>query len=77
MKIKKKRLREIVRGVVKEAAKEGKMQKIYRKSFDDMIKKMSTAGNTLFTQNAPSSAGKNTPPFTKKAAKAGKSGPPG
>jgi peptide methionine sulfoxide reductase MsrB len=77
VKIKRKRLREIVTSVVQEAAKEGVIQKVYKKSYDNMIKKMSTAGNTLFTQNAPSSAGKNTPPFTKKAAKAGKSGPPG
>ena len=65
MKIKLERLKQIVRGVVEEAAKQGYMQKIYRKSFDNMIKTVSTGGN------------KNTPPFTKKAAKAGKSGPPG
>lgn len=63
MKIRLERLKHIVRGVVKEAAKEGAIQKIYRKSFDRMIKKASTGGN------------KNTPPFTKKAAMAGKSGP--
>ena len=62
MKIKRKRLREIVTSVVQEAAKEGVIQKVYKKSYNNMIKKMSTAGNTLFTQNA---------------AKAGKSGPPG
>ena len=62
MKIKRKRLREIVTSVVQEAAKEGVIQKVYKKSYNNMIKKMSTAGNTL---------------FTKKAAKAGKSGPPG
>ena len=62
MKITLSRLTEIVRGVVEEAAKEGKIQKIYRKSYDRMIKKTSTGGN------------KNTPPFTKKAAKSGKSG---
>ena len=37
MKIKKKRLREIVHGIVKEAAKQGLTQKIYKKSFNDMI----------------------------------------
>jgi len=63
MKIKRARLREIIQGVVKEAAKEGHIQKVYRKSFEDMIDTTSTGGN------------KNTPPFTKKAAKPGKSGP--
>ena len=65
MKIKQKRLKEIVTSVVQEAAKEGVIQKIYRKSFNNMIKKASSGAN------------KNTPPFTQKAAKAGKSGPPG
>ena len=65
MKISMTRLREIVTSVVQEAAKDGVVQKIYRRSFDKMIKKASMGGN------------KNTPPFTKKAAKAGKSGPPG
>ena len=64
MKIKKVRLKEIVLGVVKEAAKDGRIQKIYRRSFARMIAKVSTGGN------------KNTPPFTKKAAGHGKSGPP-
>tara|TARA_R110000803_G_scaffold169300_4_gene232294 strand:+ start:374 stop:997 length:624 start_codon:yes stop_codon:yes gene_type:complete len=63
MKIKKARLREIVHGVISEAAKEGHIQKIYRRSFADMINKASSGGN------------KNTPPFTKKAPKPGKSGP--
>jgi hypothetical protein len=63
MKIKRARLREIIKGVVKEAAKEGHIQKIYRKSYADMIKVASTGGN------------KNTPPFTKKASKPGKSAP--
>jgi hypothetical protein len=45
-----------------EAAKKRNIQDIYRKSYDRMIKKASTGGN------------KNTPPFTKKAAKTGKSG---
>ena len=65
MKIKKSRLREIVSGVVSEAAEEGRLQKIYRLSFSNMIKKASTGGNT------------NTPPFTQRAPKAGKSAPPG
>ena len=64
MKIKKKRLREIVHGIVKEAAKQGLTQKIYKKPFNDMIATVSTGGNN------------NTPPFSKKAAKAGKSGIP-
>ena len=63
MKIKKARLKEIVYGVVSEAAKEGYIQKIYRRSFANMIDKASSGGN------------KNTPPFTKKASKPGKSGP--
>ena len=62
MKITLSRLTEIVRGVVKEAAKPGKVLKVYKKSYNKMIAKASTGGN------------KNTPPFTKKAAKAGKSG---
>ena len=62
MKITLSRLSEIVREVVNEAAKEGSIQKIYKNSYNRMISKASTGGN------------KNTPPFTKKAAKAGKSG---
>jgi len=65
MKIKKSRLREIVHTIVQEAAKEGEIQKIYRRTYNDMIKTVSRGGN------------KNTQPFTKKAAKAGKSAPPG
>jgi hypothetical protein len=65
MKIKKKRLKEIVTSVVQEAAKDGRIQKIYRRSFANMIKKASTGGNT------------NTPPFTDKASGPGKSGPVG
>lgn len=65
MKIKKQRLKEIVRKVVQEAAKDGVVQKVYRRSFKTMIDKASMGGN------------KNTPPFTKKAARPGKSGPPG
>ena len=52
-------LREIVQSALKEAKG---IQGVYRRSYDKMIKKASTGGN------------KNTPPFTKKAAKAGKSG---
>tara|TARA_R110002020_G_scaffold180824_1_gene375516 strand:+ start:482 stop:682 length:201 start_codon:yes stop_codon:yes gene_type:complete len=62
MKITLSRLTEIVRGVVKEAAAQGKMQGIYKKKMNKRIATASTGGN------------KNTPPFTKKAAKAGKSG---
>jgi predicted ATP-dependent protease len=65
MKIKKARLREIVQSVVQEAAKEGRIQKVYRSSYRKMIQKASTGGN------------KNTPPFTTKASKPGKSGPAG
>jgi len=63
MKIKKARLREIVHGVVLEAAKEGHIQKIYRRQFADMITKAASGKN------------KNTPPFTNKAPKPGKSAP--
>jgi hypothetical protein len=62
MKITLSRLTEIVRGVVKEAAAQGKMQNYYKKQTNKAIKNASKGGN------------KNTPPFTKKAAKAGKSG---
>jgi len=62
MKITLSRLTEIVRGVVTEAAKEGKIQKIYRNSYKRMIATASTGGN------------KNTPPFTDKASGPGKSG---
>ncbi len=65
MKVKKKRLKEIVRKVVSEAAKDGAIQKIYRRSFKTMIDKASMGGTN------------NTPPFTKRAARPGKSGPPG
>ena len=63
--MKRSRLEEIVRKVVTEAASEGKFQNYAKGTFASMIKLASTGGN------------KNTPPFTKKAAKAGKSGPPG
>lgn len=62
MKIKMSKLRQMIKEIIKEAAPEGKMQKIYRNSYKKMIKKASSGGN------------KNTPPFTKKAAKPGKSG---
>ena len=64
VKVKRKRLKEIVRKVVHEAAKDGVVQKIYRRSFKTMIDKASMGGN------------KNTPPFTQRAARPGKSGPP-
>lgn len=63
MKIKKGKLEELVRSALYEAAKEGRMQNVYRRSYANMIKTVSTGGN------------KNTPPFTKKAAKPGRSGP--
>lgn len=63
MKIKISKLKALVQDIVKEAAKEGQIQKVYRKQFADMISKASTGGN------------KNTPPFTKKASKPGKSAP--
>lgn len=65
LKVKKKRLKEIVKKVVQEAAKDGVVQKIYRRSFKNMIDKASMGGN------------KNTAPFTQKAPRPGKSGPPG
>ena len=61
MKLKIQNLREIVRRVVSEAAKEGAIQKVYRRSYKNMVKKASTGGN------------KNTPPFSQKAT-VGKSG---
>ena len=62
MKISIKRLEEIVREVVKEAAAEGKMQAIYKRRMNKRIATAATGGN------------KNTPPFTKRPAKSGKSG---
>ena len=62
LKISRCKLEEIVRGVVREAAKQGKMQKLYKASYNKMINLARGGGN------------KNTAPFTKKAAKAGKSG---
>ena len=65
MKIKIEELRSLVQQVVKEAAKEGVFQKYAKSTFNKMIRTTSTGGN------------KNTPPFTKRSPKAGKSGPPG
>ena len=62
MKITISRLTEIVREVVKEAAAQGKIQGIYQRKMKKRIATASTGGN------------KNTPPYTKKAATAGKSG---
>jgi len=56
-------LRDLVREVIKEAAEEGHIQKIYRRSYARMIDKASSGGN------------KNTPPFTNKSSKPGQSGP--
>ena len=65
MKIKIEHLREIVRQVIKEAAKDGVFQKNAKLNFNRMISTASSGGN------------KNTPPFVKKPSKSGKSGPPG
>jgi len=65
MKIKIDELKQIIRNVIQEASKEGSIQKVYRNSYKRMIQTMGTGGNS------------NTPPFTKRAAKPGKSGPPG
>ena len=61
--MKRKDLENQVRKLVTEAAKQGKMQKVYRKSFASMIDKAEEGDNP------------NTPPFTKKAAGPGRSGP--
>ena len=61
--MKKKKLREMVRKAVTEAAAQGKFQKYAKGTFASMIKLAGSGGNA------------NTPPFTKKAAKPGKSGP--
>ena len=65
MKIKLERLKQIVRNVVQEAAAQGKFQKGAKNSFSSMIKLVSSGGNN------------NTPPFSNKSTKAGKSAPPG
>ena len=56
------RLGEIVRRSIKEAAAQGKIQGIYQRKMKKRIATASTGGN------------ENTPPYTKKAATAGKSG---
>ena len=56
------RLREVIRRSIKEAAAQGKIQGIYQRKMKKRIATASTGGN------------ENTPPYTKKAAKAGKSG---
>ena len=63
MKITLERLRKIVRGVVKEAAPDGQFQRYAKGTYKKMIKTASSGGN------------KNTPPFTKKPSRPGKSGP--
>ena len=62
MKITLSRLREIVRGVVREAAAEGATQRAYKDSTNKTVDLLRKGKN------------KNTAPFTKKAAKAGRSG---
>ncbi len=64
MKMKIEELKDLVRQVIQEAAKEGVYQKYAKSTFKRMIATASTGGN------------KNTAPFTKKTAKPGKSGPP-
>lgn len=64
MKIKLERLKSIVKNIVQEAAAQGKFQKYAKGTYSSMIKLISTGGN------------KNTPPFTKKSSKPGKSAPP-
>jgi len=61
--MKKEKLREMVRKAVTEAAAEGKFQKYAKGTFASMVKLAGSGGNA------------NTPPFTQKAAKPGKSGP--
>lgn len=56
------RLREIVRRSIREAAKEGEVQRRFKELMKKRIETASTGGN------------ENTPPYTKKAAKSGKSG---
>ena len=65
MKIKKKKIVEIIKKIIKEAAAEGKFQKHARGTFASMIK-LTGSGSV-----------NNTPPYTQKAARPGKSGPPG
>ena len=63
MKISKSQLREIIKQEIREAAKEGAFQGYARNSFKRMIATASSGGND------------NSPPFTKKPGKLGKSGP--
>jgi|21_taG_2_1085346.scaffolds.fasta_scaffold02630_2 hypothetical protein len=63
MKINKSQLREIIKQQIKEAAKEGVFQGYARNSFKRMIATASSGGND------------NSPPFTGKPGKIGKSGP--
>ncbi len=63
MKINKSQLREIIKKQIKEAAKEGAFQGYARDSFKRMIATASSGGNS------------NSPPFTDKPRKVGKSGP--
>ena len=63
MKINKSQLREIIKQEIREAAKEGAFQGYARNSFKRMIATASSGGND------------NSPPFTKKPGKLGKSGP--
>jgi hypothetical protein len=65
LKIKKKKITEIVKKVIKEAAAEGKFQNYARGTFASMIK-LASSGSI-----------NNTPPFTQKAPRPGKSAPPG
>ena len=55
-------LREIIHRSLKEAAAQGVTQSFYKKQMNKAIAKASKGGN------------KNSPPFTNKAARAGKSG---
>ncbi|HAI37909.1 MAG TPA: hypothetical protein DCM40_07185 [Maribacter sp.] len=60
-----KELRNFVKQMVQEAAKDGEVQKVYRDSFKRMISKL-RLGSV-----------KNTPPFSDRAADPKDSGPPG
>ena len=57
-------LRDFIKTIIKEAAEEGRIQKIYRRSYKEMIKKTKSGKN------------KNTAPFTEEAPEPGESGPP-
>ena len=64
-KINKNKLKEVVQNALVEAAAEGKFQKYAKGTVNAMIKLISTTGGN-----------KNTPPYSNKPAKAGKSGVP-